>query len=156
MESDAGGLSFTWRHLHKIDGQGRISFPSAWRPKEKDVAPKYMLILWRHNPAVGKYQFIKGLPEPRYRRLQQEIDAKPIGDHGTAALRRRIFGNAVQLQVDGSGRLGLPPEMATAANIKREAMFVGTGGEFEIWDPQAYAESETLDQPLADEASARI
>ena len=156
-----GGLvSYTWRHEHKLDSQCRVSFPSAWRPQKdaagKDVPVKFMLVLWTHTQSGGRFNFIKGLPEPRARMLQAKLDRESIGNERTAALRRKVFGNAAEIPLDPANRLVLPGSMAKEAGISKDVLFVGTGGDFELWDPTAYAEASKAEAVLANDAYSLI
>ncbi|MFL6857488.1 MAG: hypothetical protein ACJ8EB_06210 [Allosphingosinicella sp.] len=48
---------------------------------------------------------------------------------------RRLFGFAEQAEYDRAGRVLLPPMMRWKGRIEALALFVGTGGAFEIWNP---------------------
>lgn len=50
--------------------------------------------------------------------------------------RRRLLGFAEETQFDSAGRVTLPRMMRWKGRIGALALFVGTGGAFEIWDPQ--------------------
>lgn len=49
---------------------------------------------------------------------------------------RRLFGFSEETEFDSSGRLTLPPMMRWKGRIGALALFVGTGGAFEIWNPE--------------------
>jgi MraZ protein len=58
----------------------------------------------------------------------------------------------VQITLDQGGRICLPEEMARAAGIKDEAMFVGLIDRFEIWNPARYENVKATDAALKSEA----
>jgi MraZ protein len=56
---------------------------------------------------------------------------------------KRIFlGNAQDVEMDGTGRVLVSPELRAAAGISKETILLGMGGYFELWDAQAYAAQE--------------
>jgi MraZ protein len=56
---------------------------------------------------------------------------------------RRIFlGNASDVEMDGSGRILVSPELRAAASIEKDVMLLGMGSHFELWDAATYAQKE--------------
>ncbi|MBV8688367.1 MAG: hypothetical protein JO238_16985 [Alphaproteobacteria bacterium] len=54
---------------------------------------------------------------------------------------RRLFGFAEEAEFDRGGRVSLPPMMRWKGRIADLALFVGTGGAFEIWNPEIALEA---------------
>jgi MraZ protein len=48
-----------------------------------------------------------------------------------------IFSSSHQLAWDSEGRVMLPEEILSHANISEHAAFVGKGRTFQIWEPEA-------------------
>ncbi|MEZ5876465.1 MAG: hypothetical protein R3D43_01160 [Tepidamorphaceae bacterium] len=46
-----------------------------------------------------------------------------------------LFGRCEELKVDGDGRIVLPDDLRTHAGIESEAVMVGLGHKFQIWEP---------------------
>ena len=56
---------------------------------------------------------------------------------------KRIFlGNAMDAELDGTGRVLVSPELRAAAGIERETMLLGMGNHFELWDKAMYEAKE--------------
>jgi len=55
---------------------------------------------------------------------------------------RRVFGFAEEAEFDRLGRVTLPPIMRWKGRIGALALFVGTGGAFEIWNPDLALEAD--------------
>lgn len=56
---------------------------------------------------------------------------------------KRIFlGNAMDVDMDGAGRVLVSPELRAAAGISKEVVLLGMGGHFELWDSSTYAAQE--------------
>jgi MraZ protein len=62
------------------------------------------------------------------------------------AWKRFYLGNAVEVEMDGTGRVLLPSELRTSMGIHKDAMLVGMETYFELWDSAKLAahEAQTL------------
>jgi MraZ protein len=54
---------------------------------------------------------------------------------------RRLFGFSEEAEFDSAGRVTLPPILRWKGRIGERALFVGTGGAFEIWNPELALEA---------------
>jgi MraZ protein len=61
-----------------------------------------------------------------------------------------MVGYASELEVDGHGRVLIPRELREFAGLERQAMLVGQGNKFELWDEQRW--NERRDNWLTGEA----
>jgi MraZ protein len=57
-------------------------------------------------------------------------------------MKRLFLGNAMEVEMDGSGRVLISPELRQAAGISKEALLLGMGSFLELWDAATYAEKE--------------
>ena len=73
------------------------------------------------------------------RRLREEAAGLAPEIHD--ARLRRTFGRLEEATYDGEGRTVLPPIVRRKGAIVDLALFVGTGDNFEIWDPQRARET---------------
>ena len=66
------------------------------------------------------------------------------------AWQRIFLGNAIDVEMDSSGRVLISPELRRAAILEKDVMMLGMGTHLEIWDAAAYErhEAETLAQGL--------
>ena len=67
-------------------------------------------------------------------------------------LKRLFLGNAMDVDMDGTGRILISPELRSATGISRETLLLGMGSHFELWDRGTYEarEAEALQAGLAD------
>lgn len=73
-------------------------------------------------------------------------------------LQRLLIGNAVDLELDASGRFLVPPRLREYAKLDKRAMLVGQLNKFQLWDEDAWnavadADLAAIKQPgaLSDE-----
>lgn len=63
---------------------------------------------------------------------------------------KRIFlGNAVDVEMDGAGRLLVAPELRQGVGIDKDVTLLGMGTHFELWDRATHAakEAEAMQAP---------
>lgn len=78
-------------------------------------------------------------PHPEWEAFRARIAALPM----QAQWWKRIFlGNACDVEIDRAGRILIAPELRAAAQIQKDAVLLGMGNHFELWDAQRYLEQE--------------
>ncbi|MFN4212409.1 MAG: division/cell wall cluster transcriptional repressor MraZ [Microgenomates group bacterium] len=61
--------------------------------------------------------------------------------------RRLIISSVVYLEIDSQGRFVIPKNLLDYASLKKEAVIIGVGDHFEIWNPEKwkkYAQSSSF------------
>jgi MraZ protein len=78
-------------------------------------------------------------PRPEWEKFRERIAALPM----SAQWWKRIFlGNAMDVEMDGTGRVLVSPELRQAAGIAKDTMLLGMGNHFELWDKATYDAKE--------------
>ena len=117
-----------------VDAKGRLSVP----PRHRDVllaSAQGCLTVTKHPHGC-----LMLFPRPEWEAFRSRIAALPM----QAQWWKRIFlGNAMDVEMDGSGRLLISPELRAAAQIQKEAILLGMGNHFELWDAERYAQQES-------------
>lgn len=82
-------------------------------------------------------------PLPDWNRFEQEVQALPAMKPAIRRFQRLVLGYATDLELDGSGRLLLPPALREYAALDKKAVLVGQGNKLELWsEPLWLAERE--------------
>lgn len=118
-----------------LDGKGRMSVPARHRDA-LTLQCEGRLTLTKHPEGC-----LLMFPRPVWESHREKIAAWPM----QARTWQRIFlGSAVDIDLDGSGRLVVPPELRDAAGLakEQEIMLMGMGSHFEIWNVAALARQE--------------
>jgi len=124
-----------------LDGKGRIAMPS--RHREVLAAMGVNQLTVTKHPEGALLVF----PRPAWENFREKVAALPMSASGW----KRIFlGNAMDVEIDGSSRVLIAPELRAAAGLTREVMLLGMGSHFELWDAARYAEHEArvMEQPM--------
>ena len=88
-------------------------------------------------------------PRDEWEKFRARIAALPMD----AQWWRRIFlGNAMDVEMDASGRVLVSPELRAAAGIAKDAVLLGKGSYLELWDAPTYAakEAEAMQAEMPD------
>ncbi|MGI9027198.1 MAG: division/cell wall cluster transcriptional repressor MraZ [Burkholderiaceae bacterium] len=126
-----------------LDAKGRLAVPTRHRDALQ-IQSEGRLTLTRHPHGC-----LLLFPRPVWEAFREEVVAWSMN----ARSWKRIFlGNAVDVEMDGSGRVLISPELRRAASLEKDVMLLGMGTHLEIWDAAAYErqEAETLAQGLPD------
>ena len=126
-----------------LDAKGRINVPTRHRDAFLEQA-KGCLTLTRHPDGC-----LLVYPRPVWEVKREQIAAFPMQ---ARALQRLLLGNAQDVEIDGSGRILVAPELRAAAGMTRDVMLLGMGAHFELWDAASLArrEAEDLQQGMGD------
>lgn len=135
-------------YRYGIDEKRRVQIPAMWRPAGSGI--EFTVILW---PQSSEGPCLRVLPPKEMAELMTAIDAMPNGERKTA-LKRVIGSASVQVALDKGGRICVPDDIASGADIKSkgEVVLVGLLDRFEIWNPERYERVKAADAVLAQEA----
>ncbi len=116
-----------------LDAKGRLSMPTRHRDVLGATANNQLTIT-RHPHGC-----LMVFPRPEWEKFRDRIAALPM----SAQWWKRIFlGNAMDGELDGTGRVLISPELRAAAGIEKETMLLGMGNHFELWDKSTYEAKE--------------
>ena len=128
----------------KIDKKGRVSVPSTFRAVLGNES---------FNGIVAYQSFINPCIEAcamsRIEALSERIETLDPFSEEHDAFAATILGGSVQLSFDGEGRVNFQADLLESVEITDEAVFVGKGKTFEIWQPDAFAAHAAETRKLA-------
>ncbi len=78
-------------------------------------------------------------PRQEWEKFRDRVSQLPM----SAQWWKRIFlGNAMDVEMDGTGRVLVSPELRQAAGITRDTILLGMGNYLELWDKALYESLE--------------
>lgn len=116
-----------------LDAKGRMTVPTRHRDTLTSEC-EGLLTLTRHPDGC-----LLLFPRPVWQTHRERLAAMPIG---ARAWTRIFLGNALDVDMDATGRILISPELRGAASLTREVMLLGMGSHFEIWDSGILATKE--------------
>lgn len=117
-----------------LDDKGRMVVPTRHREWLREHSEGRVVV------TVDRDQCLLIYPIPEWERIEKQLMALPTLHPQSRRLQRLMVGHATDLQLDGHGRLLLPPELREFAGLTRQAMLVGQGSRFELWDEARWLE----------------
>lgn len=119
-----------------LDAKGRVSIPT--RHRDALVSQEEgRLTLTRHPDGCLLVYPRSVWEEKRVQVANFPMAARP--------LQRLLLGNAQDVDMDGTGRILVAPELRSAVGLTREVMLLGMGSHFELWDSAEWARREAED-----------
>ena len=121
------------RHSNKIDKKGRVSVPKPFRDAlaNQDYPGVYAF------PSF-KQAAIEVCGDSFIQRIITSLDDLDLFSEDQDDLASTVLGNSYQLPYDTEGRIILPADLLSHARIVSQALFVGRGTRFQIWEPTGY------------------
>lgn len=125
---------FLGRHAHTVDSKGRLAIPARFR----DDLGEGLVLTRGIDRCLSLYPMAAWVP------LAGRVSALSLSDPDARNFRRMVFAEAVDLTLDGQGRILIPPELRAYADIEREAVIVGVHDAIEIWSPARWETMNTV------------
>ncbi len=136
--------------LEPVDSGGRVRLPRFVTETAGRRGDAGLLVIGLHESESCLTGY-----DPGFRRLLfADSERQRLGGAAQPARLRRAFGLTEEAAIDAGGRVALPEMLRRLGRIESSALFVGTGGAFEIWDPETAAASG--DPALAELARWRL
>lgn len=117
-----------------LDDKGRMVMPTRYRERLREQSQGRLVV------TVDRDQCLLVYPLTEWEQIERKLMALPTLHAQSRRLQRLMVGHATDLELDGHGRLLLPPELREFAGLDRHAMLVGQGGRFELWDEARWTE----------------
>lgn len=70
--------------------------------------------------------------------IERKIEALPSFNKAARRVQRLLIGHATDVEMDGNGRLVVPPVLRSYAELDKKIMLVGQGKKFEIWSEELW------------------
>ena len=93
---------------------------------------------------VDRDQCLLIYPLPEWEQIERKLMSLPSLHAQARRLQRLMVGHATDLELDGHGRVLLPPELRDFAKLERHGMLIGQGNRFELWDEARWSERRDL------------
>jgi MraZ protein len=135
-------LVFRGRFPHALDPKGRISVPRRFRDVLAGFEGGENLVVAPDAQCLLVY------PLEVWERMEAKLRGKSSLDPRVREFGRLFFSRGRDIEMDGAGRILLPPDTRQQAGLVRDVMLVGIGTEtFEVWDRTRFEEYDRQEQP---------
>ena len=117
-----------------LDDKGRMVMPTRYREQIAERAQGRLVV------TVDRDQCLLIYPLPEWDLLETRLMSLPALHAQARRLQRLMVGHATDLELDGHGRMLLPPELREFAGLERHAVLIGQGNRFELWNEARWSE----------------
>ncbi len=116
-----------------LDAKGRLAMPSRYRDELiSRCAGQLVVTIDTVDSCLCVY------PLPEWELIEAKLREVPSLREENRRLQRLLIGNAVDLELDGSGRFLVPPRLRDNAGLDKRGMLVGQLNKFQLWDEDAW------------------
>jgi MraZ protein len=113
---------------HSIDDKGRVAVPARFREELSEG-----MVLTR-----GFDQCLQAFPRPVWQQLAQKVSSLSLGSPEARNLRRILFSNAAEVEVDRQGRILVPQNLREYAGLAEQVVITGMDTYFELWSAERW------------------
>ncbi len=124
-----------------LDVKGRMVMPTRYRERLQERCGGKLVV------TVDKDQCLLIYPLPDWEEIERKLMRLPTLNPEARRLQRLMVGHATDLELDGHGRVLLPPQLREFGLLTRDAVLIGQGLRFELWDEARW--NEKRDEWLA-------
>jgi MraZ protein len=119
-----------------LDAKGRMVMPTRYRERLQELCGGKLVV------TVDKDQCLLIYPLPDWEEIERKLMRLPTLNPQARRLQRLMVGHATDLELDGHGRVLLPPKLREFGLLTRDAMLIGQGSRFELWDEARWNERQ--------------
>lgn len=127
---------FQGSHAINMDAKGRMAIPAKYRDSLA-AACGGRIVMTAHT----QDRCVLVYPEPEWQNILPKIEALPTFNKASLRAQRLLIGYACNLELDGNGRVLVPPTLRDYAGLEKKLMLVGLGKKFELWSEEAWLAS---------------
>jgi MraZ protein len=127
---------FLGTHQNRLDSKGRISIPAPFRTALKAAATEQagagLVLRPSHN-----YPCIEAWPAAVFETLASPLQSLEQFGEPQDDMALFLYADATAMEPDREGRIVLPGTLVQHAGLADQAVFMGLGRTFQIWEPEA-------------------
>ena len=115
-------------YQHTVDEKGRMAVPV-----------KFRSLLSRGGVVTkGLDNCLFLYPRTEWGKLVTKIAGLPIAKSNTRAFSRLMLAGAMDVELDGQGRVGIPEYLRKFAGLGKQVVVAGVYNRLEIWDAEKW------------------
>lgn len=132
----------------RMDRQGRVAIPPAFRRGVEDASDAFVLTFF--DDAIAGY------PRATWMALEKQVLSLPAFSKKARDLSRVLASRAHESRLDTQGRILVPPALRRLASLERDVVVIGAMDRFEIWPREKWTSFANEAEALLDAASTEL
>ena len=122
---------FASNAINNVDRKSRVSIPASFRLALRGQSMLRGLVSVEHPVVEAGAEAMRQAYERRMEKLDPFSQAYEDWSH-------YVFGDALELKLDGEGRIALNERLRQHTGIGDQVLFEGRGNSFWLWEPGRY------------------
>ena len=115
-----------------LDAKGRLAIPTRYRERIAARSDGQLVVTLDKDHCLLIY------PLPDWEEIERKLVRLPSLQKRSREMQRIMLGYATEVDVDSAGRILLSRELREVAGLERQAMLIGQGHKFELWDEERW------------------
>ena len=115
-----------------LDAKGRVAVPVRYRERINARCEGQLVCTVDQDYCLLLY------PLPEWEEIERKLMRLSSFQPRVRRLQRLMVGYASEIDMDGHGRVLIPRELREFASLDRQAILLGQGNKFELWDEQRW------------------
>jgi len=115
-----------------LDAKGRLPVPARYRKVLAEAYASRLVLTIDRDKCLLLY------PESEWEKIRAKLIVLPALNRKVRELQRLLIGNATDSEMDGQGRILVPPKLQAIAGLDKRVAVVGMGNKFELWDEETW------------------
>ena len=115
---------FIGEYSHTIDNKRRLAIPSKFR---RELGKKAVI-----TRGLDNCLFV--FPEEEWGVLAKKLGTLPLGQSDARGFIRLMLAGAMDVSLDGLGRILVPDYLREYASLKKQVVVTGVFNRLEVWD----------------------
>lgn len=115
-----------------LDAKGRLAVPTRYRERLQERCASELVVTIDRDHCLLIY------PLPEWQEIERKLMKLPSFNKAARNLQRLLVGHATEVEMDGQGRVLLPPALRDFARLDKHVVLIGQGNKFELWDEERW------------------
>ena len=141
---------FYGEYEHSIDRKGRIIVPAKCRQALHEHKVKSLFLTCGLDGCLFLF------PESEWRVLESKFSQISFTKSEGRKFNRMLFSGAVEVTIDGLGRLLVPKNLKEFAQIKQHIVIVGVSSRMEVWAKEKWKAFYESSRQSFEEVAERV
>lgn len=116
----------------QLDSKGRLAIPTRYREALARQCNGQMVVTVDRDHCLLLY------PLPDWEEIERKLVRLPSFNPQARRLQRLLMGHATECELDGAGRILIPPPLREFAGFNKAVVLIGQGNKFEIWNEETW------------------
>ena len=127
-------MFFRGASVLSLDMKGRFAIPTKYRNEIVELSAGNLVITADPDKCLLIY------PTPTWEDIQRDLQKMPALKSHSRDIQRLFIGYATDCEMDAQGRVLVPQPLRDYAGLDTQAVLIGQGKKFELWDENRWNE----------------